>query len=176
MSKILCLFFCLTLSVSCLANEVSKEGFAIYVIKTPEGKSLHGPDLGGVDLPVLPVGSKPLFGLQDIISYSASQHSMILKKKAYLRFEKNELNYRGQEFAVCVERKPIYFGKFWEDIWSVSCPDVVIVYEPAQDEAASKNCISLRTGYPTSTYFVGRDQRSDQRILKSLRDAGKLVK
>jgi len=171
MYKTICclyLIFCLPI----FADIGGGEGFAIYMLANHDVNSTFRLKLSDFDLNKLDLEKSPLIKMEDVISYSESEHAILLTKEADTRMPKAELEYRGCIFALCVDKKIIYLGRFWEDIWSVSCPDVVLLYRRGDKQ----NCIVLQTGYPLPSYFAGRDPRSDERILKSLRDSGKLEK
>ena len=160
------------LCLSLFADNSSGDGFAIYMLADHNVNTTARLKLSDFDLNKLPLEKSPLIQMKDVISYSESEHTLFLTKEADMRMPKAELEYRGCIFALCVNQKPVYLGRFWEDIWSQSCPDVVLIYQRGDKQ----NYVGLQTGYPSPSFFVGRDPRSDQRILKCLRDAGKLEK
>jgi hypothetical protein len=168
---ICCLYFIFCLPI--FADIGSGEGFAIYMLANHDVKTTFRLKLSDLDLNKLDLEKSPLINMKDIISYSESEHTILLTKEADMRMTpKVESEYQRCIFALCVDKKPVYLGRFWSDFSSQSCPDVVLIYRRADKQ----NGIVLQTGYPSPSFFVGRDPRSDERILKSLRDSGKLEK
>ncbi len=63
----------------------------------------------------------------------------------------------------------VYSGAFWTPASSLSFDGIVIQVPPLDD------ALHIQLGYPESPeLFRGQDHRSDPRVLKSLRLAGKL--
>jgi hypothetical protein len=141
------------------------EGFAFYLI---DGQQDNGRQIGSISLDAIHLHKLPLIGASDIISYSESKHSIHLTSKAFVRATRARV---GDIFAACVDKKPIYLGRMWSDILSSSSNDVLLVHCFMEN---APNCMFLQLGYPNQSYFVGRDPRSDDLIMKTLRNAGKL--
>jgi hypothetical protein len=141
------------------------EGFAIYLTAHDTTASEIG-TMGHREL-----AGTPIISLSDIVSYSASTHEIELTPGAYERVETLEVPVSGKAFAVCVDGQPIYWGAFWTPISSLSFDEVTILLF----KGSESRIIGLELGYPESPeFFRGEDPRSDARILKSLKQAGKL--
>jgi len=141
------------------------EGFAIYLLAhdTPISEI---PTISHLEL-----ADEPLISVVDIVSYSASTHEIELTAEAYRRIAALEVPVWGKAFAVCVDGHPVYWGAFWTAISSMSFDGVTILL-PIRPEP---HVIQLQLGYPESPeLFKGEDPRGNGRILKSLKQAGKL--
>ena len=141
--------------------EPQGEGFAIYLIE--QSGNLHDePDLNDIE-----IGAKPLIGLDDIVCYHRDSHELILISSAFAQY----LGIEGA-FAVCVDRQPVYTGVFWNWFSSMSLPRIVILDKMSVEY---DNIIIIQMGYPGEDLYQGHDPRNDERIIDSLRKAGKLV-
>jgi len=145
-----------------ITASVPEQGLAFYLVKgVSENKEAN---VSGLDN--LQVEKTPLLTQSDIISYSVSNQSMILTEGALTKLKGVSI---GSSFVVCVNGKPIYAGKIWSPLRSASCPEIVIMVPPGDNTQ-----VSLLAGYPTHSYFIGIDQRSNKAILEALEASNKL--
>jgi hypothetical protein len=142
------------------------EGLAIYLTRDdvpPETMKV----LSHIDL-----ADQPLLSLPDIITYNAQTHELKLTDGAFARISQMEVPVRGKSFLVCIDKASIYGGAFWTPISSISFNGVTI-WKPLSSRGP--NILTLELGYPASTFYGGPDPRNDDRVLKSLKSAGKLI-
>jgi hypothetical protein len=118
---------------------------------------------------VLELEQEPILSISDIIAYSWETHTIELVASAYERLGELELSVDGTIFVVCLGREPIYTGAFWAMYSSLSFNGVVIKLPLTDDQT-----MQITLGYPSPSFFTGKDPRSDPRILQSLEQAGKL--
>jgi hypothetical protein len=142
--------------------------------KTDRDK-LNLDEIAGVNLKTIILSKSPVFTVDDIISYERNTHVITLTWKAYHAISWWEIK---TPFAVCLGRRPIYFGAIWSSYISVTlgCPVILL---PRMKEREPKwftsTTIRIDIGYPTEEYFIGADPRQNAEIMKSLEKAGKLV-
>jgi hypothetical protein len=144
------------------------EGFAIYLVT------------GGVSpaetpaLSQLKLADAPILTAAGIVSYSRDTHEIELMPAAYsaLRYLGGPLT--GLAFAVCVDHRPIYTGRFMTPIWSGTFDGVVILEPIGPEISLDRYSVRLDLGYPGPDWFKGQDPRSDPAILRALEKAGKL--
>jgi hypothetical protein len=117
------------------------------------------------------IAEEPVLSAGDIISYDAVTHEMEINPDAYERINNLEVSTRGMSFLVCVDENPIYWGAFWAPYSSMSFDGVTIW----QTMGYQPGLIKLELGYPGSGFFHGKDPRNNLDVMKSLKDAGKLV-
>jgi alpha-tubulin suppressor-like RCC1 family protein len=144
----------------------NSEGFAIYLTKDdiPPSKMKI--------LSYVNIAEYPIIGISDIISYNAITHDMQLADSAYERISKLAVPIQGKSFLICVNKAPIYGGAFWVEISSISFDDVVIL-KPF--DMKGPKVISLKLGYPASSFYHGNDPRNNAIVMKSLEASGKLI-
>jgi len=152
------------LTGSCSTSK--SEGFAIYLTQDDVPPS-QMPVLSHVDLE-----DKPLFSTDDIISYEATTHRITLKEKAFNRITSLEVPVNGKSFMVCVEKTPVYWGAFWTPVSSLSFDGITIWHPFVPPEP---KVIKLELGYPSSSFYSGKDPRNNPEIIRSLEQAGKLI-
>jgi len=142
------------------------EGFAIYLtmqeITTSEISSINQMELENV----------PIVSIEDIVSYNLPAHEIMLTTEATESFLELSVPVNGKVFVVCVDRQPIYWGAFWTPISSISF-DGVTILKPI---SSNQNTIKIELGYPSGNFFSGDDPRDDPKLIKSLEQAGKLLK
>ena len=142
------------------------EGFAIYLtaddVPVSQMEALSHINLAG----------KSLISEADIISYSHTTHEINLIDEAYRRILNLEVPVSGKSFVVCVDRAPIYWGAFWTPISSISF-DGVTIWKPLNSQ--EPKVITLELGYPSASYYGGKDPRNSPEVMKSLERAGKLI-
>ncbi len=151
-------------------GESGKEGFAIYL---PAG-DVSAWDVQKADLRELLLNPLPFLSEKDIVSYDPEDHAMELTEEAYQRFKELRPPVSGMPFVVCVDREPVYPGAFWTTISSNEYSGIVIWDNPVFRENRKTNAIYFEKGYPAPRFFSGKDLRNDERIIKSLRDSGRL--
>ena len=141
------------------------EGFAIYLTKedTPPAQM---PALSHID-----IAEQPIIEMNDIISYSAKTHEITLTANAFDRISNLEVPVRGKSFVVCVDKKLIYWGAFWTPTSSISF-DGVTIWKPLSSR--DPKLIKLELGYPSSSFYEGKDPRNNAEVMESLEQAGKL--
>jgi hypothetical protein len=142
------------------------EGFAVYLTKA-DIPPAQMPALSHVD-----VAEQPVIAMKDIVSYNAETHEVVLTTGAFDRISNLEVPVRGKSFVVCVDRAPIYWGAFWTPISSMSF-DGVTIWKPLGSQETK--VIKLELGYPSSSFYGGADPRSNEEVMESLRQAGKLI-
>lgn len=142
------------------------EGFAIYLTED---------DISPVQIPVLnhvDITKQPIIAINDIEIYHANSHEITLTSNAFDRISGLEVPVTGKSFVVCVDKNPIYCGAFWTPVSSISF-DGVTIWKPLNFQESK--VIRLELGYPSSFFYGGDDPRNNPEILKSLKQAGKLV-
>jgi pimeloyl-ACP methyl ester carboxylesterase len=153
--------------VACQPRETAVFSIHLLVDEMPatELSSWHLDDIELQDEAIVCAG--------DIVSYSRSTHEIELTAEAYSRIQQLfELLVRvsGMPFVVSVGRDRIYAGAFWTPLSSLSFDGVVILQPSDPDQRV----IRITLGYPGPQFFTGQDPRSDERILRSVKAAGKL--
>lgn len=143
-----------------------EEGFAIYLT---EG------DIYPDRMPVLShveIEEQPVIGMDDITTYNAQAHEMLLTADATERLSGLEVPVEGRSFVVCVDGKPVYFGAFWTPVSSISFDGVTIMKLLNLDEP---HIVKLDLGYPSSDFYGGEDPRNNPEVLEALEKSGKLI-
>ena len=143
------------------------EGFAIYLTKQDIPPS-QMEALSHVNL-----ADQPVISITDVITYDAQTHEIKLTEEAFERLSQLDVSTAGKSFMVCVDKAPVYWGAFWTYASSQSFDGVTIFTEPLSLEET--HAIRLELGYPSSTYYMGEDPRSDPMVIESLEQAGKLI-
>ncbi len=153
----------LLVSGGCSAPE--GEGFAIYLTKDDVPPS-QMEMLSHVD-----IADEPVLSMDDIVSYNAATHEMLLTDEAFNRLAELQVPVRGRSFLVCVDRSPVYWGAFWV-LYSSQSFDGVTIWQPlgVQDSAV----VGIRLGYPGSSFHQGEDPRANPLAMTALDEAGKL--
>jgi hypothetical protein len=143
------------------------EGMAVYLTKgdTPPSQM---PALSHID-----IAEQPVIGLKDIVTYNSQTHELKLTQGSFEALSKLEVPVRGRSFVVCVDKHPLYWGAFWTPVSSISF-DGVTIWKPFSLQ--EPYIVSLELGYPTSSFYGGEDPRNNPEVLKSLEQAGKLIK
>jgi len=142
------------------------EGFAIYLTKD---------GISPVQIPVLShvdIKKQPIIATNDIVIYNDNTHEITLTANAFNRISGLEVPVTGKSFVVCVDKSPIYCGAFWTPISSISF-DGVTIWKPLNSQESK--VIRLELGYPSSFFYGGEDPRNNPEIIKSLKQADKLV-
>lgn len=143
------------------------EGFAIYLTKE---------DIPPAQMEAsshIDIADQPTIEMNDIIAYNATTHEITITSDAYDRISNLEVPVTGKSFVVCVDKKLIYWGAFWIPISSMSFGGVTI-WKPLSSQ--EQKVIKLELGYPSSSFYSGEDPRNNAEIMKSLEEAGKLIK
>jgi hypothetical protein len=143
------------------------EGFAIYLTKE-DVPPAQMEALSHVD-----IEERPIISMNDIITYNAQTHELKLTDTAFERIAQLEVPVRGKSFLVCVDKEPIYWGAFWTPISSISF-DGVTIWQPLGTQELK--VVTLELGYPSSSFYGGEDPRNNTKVMKSLEQAGKLIK
>lgn len=154
----------LSLSGSCAAPD--SEGFAVYLTRDnipPEKMEM---------LSHVEIADEPAFSVGDIVSYNAATHEITLKPDAFQRLADLEVPVRGKSFLVCIDKGPVYWGAFWAPLSSMSFSGVTI-WVPFG--SADSPAIRIGMGYPSPSFYSGKDPRNSLEVMKSLKKAGKLV-
>lgn len=144
-----------------------KSEFAIYLLT--QNVILHSDPLKS-DYDSIKLEDTPIISSNDIIRYYKKTHEIELTPAAFERIKKLDVPGGGRDFAVCIDRNPIYFGAFWNPVSSLGFGGIVIMKPFGTD----KRIIQIQLGYPASKFFKGDDPRSNQKIFQSLRQKGKL--
>lgn len=141
--------------------------FSIYLLK--QGISLE--QMRDSNLSELELEDTPILSIDDIVTYDWETHEIQLTDSASERVTRLEgLMLGGLPFAVCVGREPVYSGAFWTSYSSAVFDGTLIDVYPAKFGQP----VPIRLGYPSPEWFAGEDLRSDPRIFRSLKEAGKL--
>lgn len=153
------------LLVSSGCSAPAGEGFAIYLTKNDIPPS-QMEMLSHVD-----IADEPVISADDILSYNAATHEMLLTEEAMSRLAELQVPVQGRSFLACVDRAPVYWGAFWVLYSSLSF-DGVTIWKPlgVQDSAV----VAIRLGYPGSPFYRGEDPRDDPLVMAALERAGKL--
>jgi hypothetical protein len=142
------------------------EGFAVYLTKG-DIPPAQMPALSHVD-----IAEQPVIAMNDIVSYNAKIHEIMLTTEAFDRISSLEVPVRGRSFVVCVDRNPIYWGAFWTPISSMSFDGVTIMKPLGSQDS---KIIKLEAGYPSSSFYRGEDPRNNAEVMGLLEQAGKLT-
>jgi hypothetical protein len=164
-------FFLLYLALS----GCTKPKYAVYLIEGERGHVDHkrGPDVARARLVQPPVLTE-----KEIIAYDWATHLITLTPSA----EKKLFDYEtrpneapgarlaGREFVVTANGVRCYGGAFWSSImWGAyNFPSIVI--------STRTNTIQIQRGFPPSGDDAAPDPRADARVMKALKEAGKLKK
>jgi hypothetical protein len=143
------------------------EGFAIYFTRE---------DIPPAKMELLShveIADQPIISLPDIISYNAQTHELKLTDVAFKRISQLKIPVSGKSFLVCVDKSPVYWGAFWTPFSSISFDGVTIWIPPVNQDAKT---ITIELGYPSVSFYAGRDPRNDQKVLESLEQSGKLIR
>ena len=159
------IIFCILIVLSGCSAPLH-EGFAIYLTKG-DIPPTQMEALSHVDLMEQSVISN-----KDIITYNAQTHELKLTASAFERISQLDVPVRGKSFVVCVDRKPNYWGAFWTPISSISF-DGVTIWKPLS--LSEPHIITLELGYPSSSFYGGKDPRNNPEVIRSLEQAGKLI-
>jgi hypothetical protein len=142
------------------------EGFAIYLTED-DVLPARMRALSHINL-----AAEPFIALKDVISYNQQTHELKLTPETFKKVIELEVPVQGKSFLVCVDRSIIYFGAFWTPVSSISF-DGVTIWKPYASDI--KEIVTLELGYPAESFYGGIDPRNDEKILSSLRKAGKLI-
>ena len=105
---------------------------------------------------------------EDILEYSKSDYTFTLNEKA---MQKVRAFRDFTPFAVTVDKQVIYYGFFKPSISSSSCDNSITM----DIEWTTGSKIFLRLGYPGTPQGVSiDDQRNNEKLLKTLKNQGKL--
>ncbi len=163
--KLIVVLICILLISSSCAT-AKGEGFAIYLTRE-DIPPVRMEALSHVD-----IAEQPIISAGNIITYNAQTHELKLTPSAFERISSLEVPVRGKSFIVCVDKKLIYSGAFWTPISSISF-DGVTIWKPYSSQGPA--VITLKLGYPSSSFYGGDDPRNSPETLKSLEQAGKLI-
>ncbi len=142
------------------------EGFAIYLTEEdipPDRMEA----LSHVD-----IAEQPIIATKDVITYNAQTHEIKLTSSAFERISQLDVPVRGKPFIVCVDRNPIYWGAFWTPLSSMAFGGVT-VWKPLGFQESE--IITLELGYPSPSFYQGKDPRNNTEVIRSLEEAGKLI-
>jgi hypothetical protein len=169
-------FLKLTIVISCIlliiivysgyTATTKGEGFAIYLTREdiPPAKMEA--------LSHVEISDQPIVSVEDIITYNAQTHEMKLTPSAFERISELGVPVTGKSFMVCINKEPIYWGAFWTPISSISF-DGVTIWKPYNTQ--EQKIIVLELGYPSSSFYGGKDPRNNTKVLESLEKADKLI-
>ncbi len=117
------------------------------------------------------IAEEPVISIEDIITYDALTHEIRLTANGYQHISQLEVPVNGKSFLVCLDKSPVYWGAFWVMYSSYSFEGVTIM-KPLVE---GLDMIKIELGYPTPSFFNGKDPRNNLEIIKSLKKAGKLI-
>ena len=153
------------LSSGCAPSSTG-EGFAIYLTRediTPA--QMESPS------PVEPA-EQSIIGIDDVISYNEQTYELKLTQSAFERISLLEVPTSGISFLVCIDKNPVYWGAFWTPFSSQSF-DGITIWKPY--DASEPYILSFELGYPTSSFYEGKDPRNNPLIISAFKKAGKLI-
>jgi hypothetical protein len=116
--------------------------------------------------------AQPVFSAEDIITYNADTHEIILTADAYEAISALTVPMQGRSFVVCVDKQPLYWGAFWTPVSSQSFSGVVI-QKPLGSLPGT--AIKIENGYPSPLFQGATDPRDNTDVMASLQQAGKLI-
>lgn len=120
----------------------------------------------------LPLNEEALLTMEDVVSYQAGTHELILTSEAAGRISRMAVPLDGLPFVVVAHGERVYPGAFWTPISSLSYSGVAAMILPVEDAVV----LQFELGYPASPeLFEGVDLRNDERILDAFSAAGKLI-
>jgi hypothetical protein len=111
-----------------------------------------------------------LLGKGDILTYSWSQHDILMHPSAAERIA--EMVLLGNPFVTCVGDTEVYRGEIMAAFMSRSSDEVVILWPPLDGGTTH---LSIQLGYPSDNLFIGYDPRADERIKAAL-DAASVLR
>jgi hypothetical protein len=144
----------------------SGEGFAIYLT---EGDI---PPANIISLSDVHITGEAIIGMGDVVSYNQQTHELKVSESAFKRIYELQVPVRGTSFTVCLDRKPVYWGAFWTPVSSISY-DGVTIWKPYNINRPY--ILTLELGYPTASFYNGKDPRNDPGLMKVLEKHGKLI-
>ncbi|MDQ7817898.1 MAG: hypothetical protein RDU14_12805 [Melioribacteraceae bacterium] len=112
---------------------------------------------------------KPLISLNEIVSYTWSDHTILLTEKGRQILDTLSLGVYGRSFLVCVNGSPKYHGAFWTLISSVTFVGTTIIIT-----RWTSGIIRIGRGYPIDFDTSLPDPRMNSDVETVLRLAGKL--
>jgi hypothetical protein len=149
-----------------VARPSPAEGVAIYL----PAQQLSGSQVLEAVLDGIALQPQPIIAENEIVSYTASTHDLVLVAPAMERLAALKVPVNGRGFVVCVNRGPIFAGAFWV-LWSSLSFDGITIDLPLD---ASDGRVRLYSGYPMQDASSPTDPRDDARLLEAFRRAGKL--
>lgn len=141
----------LLLPALALAAPVPKGPVPVIDVRDPDGKVLLAAD--------------------DLASYDWGTHTLALKEGAKAPFAKALKAAKG--FAVCIDGKPAFAGRFVPPTISSTRKGPVIVLPDITDEVMKSNTVVIRDGYHDPS-ADGEDERQVPKLKAALEKAGKL--
>lgn len=142
--------------------------FSIYLVK----QGVSAQRMTEMDLSQLELEEVPILSIDDIVMYTWETHQIELTDPARQRVARLKVPVQtGAPFVVCVGAERVYSGAFWTSFSSMSFHGIVIDTLLARMDGQP---VRIQLGYPSRSMLEGEDLRSDPRILRSLRKAGKL--
>jgi len=133
--------------------------FELYLVKKRHG-----------DLEKTELEAEPLLTEKDIVSYDWATHTMELTEEGTKGLPPaREMRTVGKSFVVVADGQRCYRGAFWTPLSSISHPNPVILVTPLPART-----VRIERAYPSAKSAKGEDPRSDARLLKVLRETGKL--
>jgi hypothetical protein len=149
------------------ASESTVGEFGIYLVM----QEISLEQMRETNLSELELEDTPILSVDDIVTYDWETHEIRLTASASERITRLEGSMLGGlAFAVCVGGEPVYIGAFWTSYSSATFDGTVIDVYPAKFGQP----VPIKLGYPSPEWFAGEDLRSDPRIFRSLKEAGKL--
>jgi len=139
--------------------------FAIYLT----ADEMSGAQVAEADIATVPLQQSPIIAMTDIKSYTWDTQTLTLSDAASERLANLQVSVFGRAFVACVGSERIYAGAFWTPLSSASYDGVIIELLPFEGKD-----VSIKLGYPTSSFFAGSDPRADKRIMRALEHAGVL--
>lgn len=103
------------------------------------------------------IAEEPIISTEDIISYDAQSHELILTDAAYKRIVQLNVPTTGKSFLVCIGKEPQYWGAFRTLLSSQSFNGVTIIQPPLNTQ--ENKVIKIGLGYPSESFHKGDDPR-----------------
>ena len=160
-------FLCILIIFACedrIVNENTKDSFGFYLTRDEvppyllEAHSYIAP------------ADKPLISLDEIVSYTWSDHTIVLTEKGRQILDTLSMGVYGRSFLVCINGSPMYHGAFWTWISSVSFTGPAIILPKL-----SPYVIRVTKNYPPALEDTELDVRDNADVKKILQLAGKLL-
>jgi len=132
--------------------------FGLYLVNKPHA-----------ELEKVELEAEPLLTEKDITTYNWATHTIELTGQGVKQVASAvAAGLHGKTFVIVADGQRCYRGALWRSVSSRSYPNPVIL-APLRGHT-----IEVQRAYPSAKFAKGDDPRSDARILKVLRETGKI--